>query len=98
MEQLDFHGREGWRYNERQADKPSLELAYKGLLISVSEGYMTREQLNNTIVEMAGGRPPLGGELIEEVKQILLQSVKENRISLGDAKKVFGDWLTEHQT
>jgi hypothetical protein len=51
-EQLSFHNEPGWRSDQRQehdipkefSHKPALELCWRGLVISISEGCMTRKQ------------------------------------------------------
>lgn len=47
-EQLNLDSEPGWQHDQRIpkefADKPALELCWRGLVISISEGQMTRRQ------------------------------------------------------
>lgn len=50
--QTDLTGLPGWKHDERSAEampnvvelRPELELAWRGLVIVIAEGYMTRKQ------------------------------------------------------
>lgn len=43
-EQLSFDSEEGWKHRGEEHFKPELQFVYKGLMITVSAGNLTRKQ------------------------------------------------------